>query len=270
MQLVYCGPCAGFVTREHAVYPPTNAWRPIAPPWHIQLKVRLDMYCQVTGYVSQRKRTRRRASLKNIRRSENGPFRPRDRVHFPQRLAPAENTLLARVYFLATADQADAGTPIRMPGHQIENERWLRRGPFEFFDALLLIPGALCLVENNDMLMGRRVGRPTEALLEKIIDVLNSGAHFATNGPQRPSLSNSPAPQIFISRQSLAKYYDQGCITREIDDITILLHAGCHSAMNNMQPRESFPRTRYARQDQQEPLLLLTCLFDQRHKSRGC
>jgi hypothetical protein len=134
-----------------------------------------------------------------------------------------------------------------MPGHQFEDQRWLRRGPFEFLNALLLIPGALCLVEDNDMLMRRRVGRPTKTLLEKVIDVLNPGAHLATDDPQRPWLSDSFVPQIFISRQSLAKYYDEGCIPREIDDITIVLDTSCYSAMNNMQARKGFTRARYAR-----------------------
>src|SRR5690348_16935382 len=96
------------------------------------------------------------------------------------------------------------------------------------------------------MLVRRRVRRPAQTLLEKVIDVLNSGADFATDDPQRPLLSDPPVPQIFISRQSLAKYYDQRCITREIDNVTILLDTSCYSAMNNVQARKSLPRTRYA------------------------
>jgi hypothetical protein len=228
------------------------------------------MYCEIIGQVAQRKGACRRTPLKNIGRSENSPLRLLDRVHLPQCLAPAENTVLTRIYFLPAANQADAGTPIRMAGHQFENEHWLRRGPIELLDALLLIPSALCLVENNDMLMGRRVRQPTETLLEKVIDVLDSGAYLATDNPQGPSLPNVAASPIFISRQRLAKYYDQGCITREIDDITVSFHPSCYSAMNDMEPCESLPGTRYARQNQQESLLLLTCLFDQRNKACGC
>ena len=270
MQLVNRGPCAGFVTSENTVYPATHAWRSIAPPWHIQLKFRLDVNCEIKGKGSQRKETRRWASLKNVRRSVNSPFRLLDWIHFSQSLAPTENALFARINFLTAANQADARTPIRMPGHQFENERWLRRGSFKFLDALLLIPGALRLVKDNYMLMGRLVGQSTKTLLEKVINMLNSGANFATDHPQRPTISNPSASQVFISRQSLAKHNDQGCITREINDITIPLDASCYCAMYNMQACESFPRTRHARKDQQESFSLLTCLFDKRHKACSC
>jgi hypothetical protein len=107
------------------------------------------VYNETAGQVAQRKGTRRWTSLKNIRRSENSPLPLLERAHFPQSLAPAEYAFLARIYFLPAANQADAGTPIRMPRHQFENERWLRRGTFEFLYALLLIPGALRLVEDK-------------------------------------------------------------------------------------------------------------------------
>jgi hypothetical protein len=114
---------------------------------------------------------------------------------------------------------------------------------------LLLIPGTLRLVEDDDMLMRRCLRRPTKTLLEKVIDVLDSCAHLATDNPQRFSLSSSAAPQIFVSRQGLSKHYDQRCITREIDNITITLDASCYCTMNNVEARESLPRTRYARQE---------------------
>jgi hypothetical protein len=59
--------------------------------------------------------------------------------------------------------------------------------------------------------------------------VLNSSAYLAPDNLKRPSFSSSSAPQVFILRQSLAKYYDQRCMT-------IPLHASCYSDMNNMQP----------------------------------
>jgi len=158
-----------------------------------------------------------------------------------------------------------------MSGHQFENERWFRRSPLELLDALLLIPCALRLVKNDDMLMRRRLRRATKTILEKVIDVLDSSAHFSTDNPKRHSLFPSAiTPHILISRQSLAKHDDQGRVAREIDDITISLDASRYGAMNNMEPCESLARARYARQDQQESLLLLTRLFNQRYKSSGC
>ena len=68
LQLVCCCSCAGFITSDHAVYSATNAWRPIAPPWHLQLEFRLDVYCEIRRQVAQRKGARGWTSLKNIRR----------------------------------------------------------------------------------------------------------------------------------------------------------------------------------------------------------
>jgi hypothetical protein len=135
---------------------------------------------------------------------------------------------------------------------------------------LLLIPGTLCLVKNDHVLMRWSLRRSSKALLEEVIDVLDSRAHFPTDNPEWLSPSAALAPRILVSRQGLAKDYHQRRIARKIDNVAMRLDASCDCTVNNVEAGESLSGTRHARKEHQKSFLLLTCCFDKCYETCGC
>src|SRR5262249_52653579 len=128
------------------------------------------------------------------------------RGHLSQRLPPSVNSLFARVDLLAPADQAHAGTPVRMTTHQFQYEGRFRGGAVELLLTLGGIPGPLCLVEDDGVLVGWLVWWCVEALLQEVVDVLDAGADVAPNTGQFRGLGCPLSAMVLVEGEGFSKH----------------------------------------------------------------
>ncbi|HVP00127.1 MAG TPA: hypothetical protein VMT15_18780 [Bryobacteraceae bacterium] len=198
------------------------------------MELGLDIDPKISRHFPEGESTGRRPPMENVWRGENIPGTSILWTHSPKRLAPAKNPLLSRVDFLSAANQADASAPVGVAGHQFEEQRGLGGGPFEFFEALLLVPRPLCLVKNNHVFIRGSVARSAEAFLQKIIDVLNAGAYVSTDLSKAASHTSSLSARIFVSSQCLAKYGDQRSVSGEVNNVSSVFGATGDGAVDDV------------------------------------
>jgi hypothetical protein len=91
------------------------------------------------------------------------------------------------------------------------------------------------------MLMGRLLRRPTETLLQEIIDVLNPSTHVSPKVIQRsPLLTTALTTAEFIACKGLSQDYYQRCIARKVNNVSSPFDAAGNGAVYDVQPCEGF------------------------------
>ena len=127
---------------------------------------------------------------------------------------PGRDAGLACVYFLTTSDEADDHGPLTVTIEVGDQEFRLRftkvrnlLSSLHEIGGLLPVPGALCLVENNDMIVGG--GGVAYSLIAEVVNVLNEWLYLLPDGTFPRS---GPLTSHFVSSKRLLQDRNQRTI----------------------------------------------------------